>query len=373
MLTSLYIHIPFCDHICTYCDFHKEMAKESKKERYIKALIQEIHHNKSLIQNVKTIYIGGGTPTSLDLPLLESLFRAIKDIVQLDGVIEYTIESNPNDYHEDLVILLKAYGINRVSLGVQTFNQEHLAFLERTHQKEDVNKAITLLKRHGINNINVDFIFSLVNQTMEQLSSDIDELLQLEVQHISYYSLILEEKSKLYYLLQQNRITMNSEDLEGQMYNLVRSKLQDSQFKHYEISNFAKEGYESVHNKTYWENKEYLGVGSGSHSRIESHRYYNPHNVSFYITEMEHGNYNLKVAYEYDALGDEMMLGLRLLKGIHIPTIEAKYSINLIEYYPQLQDFINQDILVIENEYLKFTNQGILLGNLVFEIFVEVL
>ena len=190
MLTSLYIHIPFCSQICTYCDFHKEMAKQSKKERYINALITELNHHKQDLKTIKSIYIGGGTPTSLDISLLEKLLNAIKDTIDIDSILEYSIESNPNDYTIELIMLLKKYGVNRVSIGVQTFDEKHLSFLGRTHHESDVLNAIKLLRENDFNNISVDMIFSLINQTETELINDLAKVIALDIDHISYYSLI---------------------------------------------------------------------------------------------------------------------------------------------------------------------------------------
>lgn len=373
MLTSLYIHIPFCSQICSYCDFHKEIAKQSKKERYIDALISELFHHKQSLKTIKSIYIGGGTPTSLDLVLLEKLLMAINETINLDSIFEYSIESNPNDYTIELVQLLKKYGVNRVSIGVQTFDQAHLSFLGRTHQEIDVLNAVTLLRNNGFSNISVDMMFSLINQTEEELRLDLEKVIALNVDHISYYSLILEEKTKLQFLLKQNKISMNSEDTEGLMYNIVIDTLVNNGFEHYEISNFSKINKQSFHNKTYWLNKEYLGIGSGSHSMYNKSRYYNPHNVTKYITMLENNDFNIKTSYEYDSLNEELMLSLRLIKGINIEEINQKYQIDLFKKYPELIKYINQKILKVDNGNLCFTREGILLGNLVFQIFVEVL
>lgn len=373
MLTSLYIHVPFCSQICTYCDFHKEMAKESKKEKYVEALIKELIYHKNEIKSVKTIYIGGGTPTSLSLALLDKLFQVLHELINITNVVEFSIESNPNDYTPELVSLLKKYGVNRISIGVQTFNKRHLKFLGRTHNKSDVINSIKLLRANGFSNISVDMIFSLVNQTEEELQNDLEEVLKLDINHISYYSLILEEKSKLFHLLSKNKISMNSEDLEGVMYNKVINTLGNSGFNHYEISNFTKDGFESLHNKTYWLNEEYLGVGTGSHSMYDNTRFYNTTNITQYINMIENGNFDFTSKYEYDSLNEEMMLGLRLIKGVNIRNINSKYNIDLLKKYPDLTKYINQEVLKIEDGYLSFTREGILLGNLVFQIFVEVL
>lgn len=373
MLTSLYIHIPFCSQICTYCDFHKEMAKQSKKEKYVNALIKELQYHKKEIKNVSTIYIGGGTPTSLNLLDLEKLLQAINLYIPIHNVSEFTIESNPNDFTEELVILLKKYHVNRISIGVQTFQEDHLQFLGRTHQKEDVISSIKLLRKHHFQNISVDMMFSLINQTLEDLRNDIQEVLSLDIEHISYYSLILEEKSKLSYLLQSKKISMNDEDLEGLMYNEVIETLKSHNYTQYEISNFTKPGYESLHNKTYWLNKEYLGIGSGSHSMYQGKRMFNTTNVSKYISMIDNDNYDFTSRYEYNSLNEEMMLGLRLIEGVHIEEINRKYRINLFEEFPELFKFIDDNIIEICDGYLRFTKKGVLLGNIVFQIFVEVL
>ncbi len=373
MLTSLYIHVPFCNQICTYCDFHKEIAKDSKKTRYIYSLREELKHNKDLYSELETVYIGGGTPSSLDLNLLEILLKTINDLIDINRIKEFTIETNPNDISIQFIKLIKKYNINRVSVGIQTFSDKHLNFLGRTHSKTDIYHCINLLKEYNIPNISVDMIFSLINQTVEELVADINEVIKLDVNHISFYSLILEEKTKLYYLYENNKISMNSEDLEGVMYNKVINTLTDNNYLHYEISNFAKPGFESLHNKTYWLNREYLGLGSGAHSQYQNKRLYNPHNVTQYIEKIENNDFSFQTEYEYGGLEDEMMLGLRLLKGINIDYINNKYNIDLLLKYPELNEFIAKSILVIDNGYLHFTREGILLGNEVFKIFVEVL
>jgi oxygen-independent coproporphyrinogen-3 oxidase len=349
------------------------MAKQSKKEKYISALIKELEYHRNEIKNVKTIYIGGGTPTSLELPLLEKLLITINNLIDMDNVLEFSTESNPNDYNLELILLLKKYNINRVSIGVQTFDKEQLKFLGRTHTKNDVLNAIKLLRENDFTNISIDMIFSLVNQTEDDLEKDLIEVLKLDADHISYYSLILEEKSKLYYLLGKNKISMNSEELEGLMYNKVINTLEENSLMQYEISNFSKPGFESLHNKTYWLNLEYLGVGTGSHSMYQGFRYYNPTNITKYIKMIEEDDFTFHTSYEYDSLNEEMMLGLRLIKGININEINEKYNIDILTYFPDLNKYLDQNIIEVNNGYLRFTRDGILLGNLVFQIFVEVL
>ncbi len=370
MLTALYVHVPFCNQICTYCDFHKEMATFDKKQTYINALNTEIIFHQKQYQNLQTIYIGGGTPTALDLELLESLLQTIKQNIDLKQIIEYSIEGNPNDITKELVSLLKEYGVNRVSLGVQTFQPHHLIFLNRSHQNSDVLRAVTLLREGGITNINIDMIFSLINQTMEELEDDLQQIIKLPITHISYYSLILEEKTVLDYLYNQNKISINSEDLEGTMYTLVIDTLENHGFKQYEISNFTNCDLPSLHNLIYWQNKDYLAVGSGAHSLLDEKRYYNVRNVSKYIDAI-HNNLPYQTSYEREKLSEEMIMGLRLLQGIHIPSLEELYKITLLDTYPEITTFIREGLLEIQNDYLRLTKQGLLLGNLVFAYFLE--
>ncbi len=265
--------------------------------------------------------------------------------------------------------LFNKYGINRVSIGVQTFNDNHLLFLGRTHSKEDVLNAVDNLLKSGITNINIDMIFSLVNQTMEELVLDLEEVVNLPIKHISYYSLILEEKTKLHYLYSQNKISMNSEDLEALMYNRVIDTLKNKGFNHYEISNFSKKGYESIHNMIYWQNKQYLGIGSGSHSLYKDSRFSNIRNVRRYTKSLNEDGYPISEAYEVEPLREEMIMGLRLLAGVNINFVNSKYNVDLLELYPEINDFISKELLVLENDYLRFTRKGLLLGNIIFSIF----
>lgn len=369
MLTSLYIHIPFCKHICTYCDFHKEVATLDKKKSYIQALIKEIKNNQSKIKNVKTIYIGGGTPTSLPYDLLESLLKTLTSVIELSGVIEYTIEGNPDDITDELVKLIKKYGINRISLGVQTSNDTQLKFLHRTHNNKNVRNAVSILKKHGLTNINIDMIFNLPNQTKEELQLDIDFLLSLDVPHTSYYSLILEEKSILYHLIKKKQVSIQDQDVEGDMYLQVIQKLKEAGYEHYEISNFTKDK-KSHHNLSYWTNKDYLGLGSGAHSKMEDKRYFNPSNVSKYISDILE-NKQTKTEYDCHPLEDEMMMGLRLIKGIDLMRINKEYKVDVIKKY-QLNKYIDQGFLQVQDNLLSFTEKGLLVGNEIFMIFMEV-
>lgn len=373
MLTSLYLHIPFCNQICTYCDFHKEIAHAKKKQDYTFALCEEIKQHSQQYTSLSTIYIGGGTPSSLDLELLEQILKTIKETINLNKITEYSIETNPNDLSKEFSDLINKYGINRVSVGVQTFNQKHLTFLGRTHTEDDIYNGINTLRESGIKNISIDMMFSLINQTVEELEEDITKALSLDIDHISYYSLILEEKTKLYYLYEQNKVTINEDDIEAIMYDLVIKRLEDASYKQYEISNFCKTNKESLHNITYWTNKDYLGLGSGSHSLVDSKRFYHVNNVREYINTINKNEFESYDYYSYDTITDEMILGLRLNKGVNIAYIEEKYNIDLLTEYPALNKFIKDGYLDTSENYLKLTRKGIFVGNEIFMIFMEVM
>lgn len=372
MLTSIYVHIPFCDHICTYCDFHKELATDKKKQNYIDALCRELVVHKDDLVGIKTVYIGGGTPLSLDLKLLEQLLQTIHDIVDVSNLVEYTIETNPNNLTAEKIALLQQYDVNRVSIGVQTFQSAQLKFLNRDHKLADVSNGIRLLREADFPIISVDMIFSLIGQTMDELDDDLAKVIALDADHISYYSLILEEKTKLFHLYQNNEIEPNDEDLEGAMYERVIDTLNANGYEQYEISNFARNGAESEHNKTYWLNRDYRGFGSGAHSLVAGKRFYHEPNVRRYIERAKTDDFQPAAIDITDGLADALMLGLRLIEGVCVSELNQRYNTDLFQRYPDLTKHINNGLILYENDRLRLSRKGILLGNIVFQTFVEV-
>jgi oxygen-independent coproporphyrinogen-3 oxidase len=368
-MLGLYIHIPFCQAICTYCDFVKEVAKDEKKSAYIKALIKEINYYELETRMISTIYIGGGTPSHLPLHDLEVLLKTINQVVDMTNVKEFTIECNPNDVTSELAKLLKHYGVNRISLGVQTFDEDKLKFLNRKHKNQDVYQAIKAFNQAGIDNISIDLIFSLINQTLDDVKKDLAIAKTLNIKHISYYSLILEERTRLHHLVKTNQVSMNDSDLEASMYEYIMDALNKTPLKQYEISNYALSGYESKHNLIYWHNQDYIGLGSGAHGKINGSRYMNHLTVKSYIEAINAHGKGLLETYPYEGLKDTLLMGLRVLKGIHVDTINDTYKIDLFNVYPKLQTFIQKGFLDYEEGYLRFTRKGIMLGNYIFEIF----
>jgi oxygen-independent coproporphyrinogen-3 oxidase len=371
MLTSMYIHIPFCDHICTYCDFHKSLASDAKKGRYIDALCRELHHRSEELTNVRTIFIGGGTPLSLNEPMLEALLQTIAEVVDLDQVLEYSIETNPNNLSESKIALLQRYGVNRVSIGVQTFDKQQLHTLGRDHKVADVKKGIRRLRKANFPNISVDLIFSLVGQTLADLDRDIDLALKLDVDHISYYSLILEERTILYHQYLHGDVAMNEEDIEAAMFDRVIERLTTAGYEHYEISNFAKPGKRSLHNMAYWHNDDYLGFGSGAHSHVNGKRFYHVAKVAAYINQIEQDSYDYYHIEDVDDCVDDLLVGLRMIEGVDLARYESRCHISVFDLFPEVERHLADGLLEIVDGHLRLTPRGIRLGNLVFMTFLE--
>lgn len=354
MIKSIYIHIPFCNQICSYCDFCKFLYNEAWADKYLDSLMNEIHSNYKN-ELIDTLYIGGGTPSNLNLKQLKKLFDILKTI-RLNNNYEFTFECNVNDLTKDKLELLYKNKVNRLSIGVQTFNEKHLELLNRKHTKKQVVDKINLAKKIGIKNINIDLIYAIPNETLQELEYDISTFLELDITHISTYSLMIEPNTKLYI----NKTENIDQDLDYKMYELINKKLSDNGFKHYEISNYSKEKYESKHNLTYWNNKEYYGFGLGSCGYVDGVRYENTRNLNKYLQGYyisESNKLTLKETIE-----NEFILGFRKTDGIKKQNFKF-YNINnndiikqLIEKQELIDDgnniFINPEYLYISNRIL---------------------
>lgn len=346
ILMSIYIHIPFCNGICSYCDFCKIFYNKKYIGRYLDNLEKEI---KSRYQGeiVRTIFIGGGTPTSLDEEELTRLFEIIK-IFKTAGHIEYTIECNVETITEDKLKIMKKYGLNRISIGVESFNDDIIKLLGRRHNKQMVLDKIKLVKKY-FNNINIDLIYAAYND-IKILKEDISTFLTLDIPHISAYSLIIEDHTKLKVAGFQNI----DEDLDYKMYNYIESTLEQNGYIHYEISNYAKKGYESKHNLVYWNNEEYYGFGLSSSSFLNNERIVNTKNLTKYLE----GKYLGEINYEDKEIQmeNEIMLGLRKLSGLNLTTFKNKFKVNMEEVY-NIKDLITSGYLIKEDNYLKINKK----------------
>ncbi len=352
-MISIYIHIPFCTNICSYCDFSKVYYNKKIVKKYLESLEKEIKERYKG-EKVKTIYIGGGTPSSLDEIELKKLFNIIK-LFNLAKDIEFTFEANVENLNIEKIKILKENKVNRISIGVQSFDYENLNYLNRHHNKESVEKVITNLKENGINNINIDLIYG-INENIEKVKEDINCFLKLDIPHISCYSLIIEDNT----ILKNNHASYIDEDIEYNMYKYIEKTLEENNYIHYEVSNYAKKGYESKHNLVYWNNEDYYGFGLSSVSYLESHRITNTKNLTKYLNK----KYLLLDEYEDKDLkmDNELMLGFRKLQGINLDKFKEKYSLSLDNVY-DIKFLLDNNYLIKENNYLKINKNYLYLLN----------
>ena len=355
-MLSVYIHIPFCRSICTYCDFCKMLYNEKFVDKYLDSLEKEIKE-RYLLDKVKTIYIGGGTPSSLTIKELDKLLSIISSI-SLDNDYEYTIECNIEDINIDKINLFKSYGINRISIGVESFDKTIQNILGRKHDEDTIFENIYLAKKY-FNNINIDLIYG-VTKNIEIVKKDLQKFLELDIPHISCYSLILEENTKLY--IDNHKYI--DEDTDRKMYDYIKNTLTKNGYNHYEISNYAKEGYESIHNKNYWLNGNYYGFGLGAVSYLSNNRISNTKNLNKYLS----GKYIDDINYEDITIQKEndLILGLRLTKGIEVNSFNKKYQDNLLEK-DIIKKLLKDHSLKYTNGYLKCNEKYLYLLNYILE------
>ena len=349
MVKSAYIHIPFCKKICSYCDFCKFIYNKSWISNYLESLENEININYKK-EVLDTIYIGGGTPSSLDINELNILFEIVSILKKSDNY-EFTIEFNVEDITEEKLLLCTKYGVNRISIGVESFLKNELDFLGRNN--DNTIDKIKLAKKY-FDNINVDLIYALPNQTLEDLEKNLDILLELDVSHISCYSLIIEEHT----LLNNMNIKNIDEDLDYEMYMLINKKLNN--YNHYEISNYAKEGYESKHNLTYWNNEEYYGFGISASSYLDNIRRTNSKNILNYMNKIY--KYEEEVLTKKDKISLELILGFRKIKGINIKEFKKKYNEDIIDQY-NIKELLDEGKLEIKDDYIFISSKYIYVEN----------
>ena len=361
-IKSVYIHIPFCHNICSYCDFCKNYYNEKIVEDYLNALEKEINNNyKNEIIN--TLYIGGGTPSSLSIKQLKKLFSII-DIFKLNKEYEFTFECNYEDINEDMLMLLKQNKVNRLSIGIQTFNKKFEKILERNIDKEKMYESILLSKKY-FNNINVDLMYAIGDENLKDLEEDINEFIKLDVTHISTYALIIEDNTKL----KISNIKEINEDTQNEMYELICKKLKENNYVHYELSNFSKKGYESKHNLTYWNNENYYGFGAGASGFIKNTRYDNTKSVINYINGKTIV-FEEKLTKE-DLINDEVMLNLRKITGINKKEFYNKYKINFNEVF-NIDNLIKQELLIENEEYIYINPKYLFISNeIIYKIIYE--
>lgn len=354
MIKDLYIHIPFCDHICTYCDFYKMIAKKEVIVKYINYLEKELELKKDYLENIENIYIGGGTPSSIGIDNLNNLFITLSKYIDLNKIKEFSMEFNPTDVNEDIINLSIKYHVNRISLGVQSLNSDKLALMGRNHNKNDVIKAIKTLQKKFIFNINVDLIYAFPKDDFRGIKKDIKTLIKEDIKHFSCYSLILEEKTILYHKYLRNEFTPFDSDKEAKLYYNIQKYLHKKKYYQYEISNFAKEGFECQYNLNTWNNCKYLGIGASANYYIDNKRYDNFHNLNKYFDALDNNKqyFNVIEINKNEQMYEEIMLGLRKTNGINIETFYEKYQITIFNQYPHIKELMENQFLVLKDKQL---------------------
>ena len=369
--TSAYVHIPFCTQICYYCDFSKVFIKNQPVDSYLEHLIEE--YDSYDIKKLRTLYIGGGTPTALSAPQLAFLLEKLTDKLDLSYLEELTIEANPGDLDQEKIAVLKDSPVNRVSLGVQTFNDRMLKQIGRSHLEKDIYENIANLKKAGFDNISIDLIYALPKQTMEDVKTNVAKAIALDIPHMSLYSLILENHTVFMNRMRRGKLPLPKEDLEAEMFDYIIAELEKAGFEHYEISNFSKPGFESRHNLMYWDNTEYYGIGAGASGYVDGVRYKNHGPIRHYLQAVEAGNARVQeeVLTLKEKMEEEMFLGLRKRAGVSKKRFEEKFGLSFEDQYGAVvSDLTEQGLLVPDRDIVRMTKQGLFLGDTVAEKFI---
>ena len=369
--TSAYVHIPFCTQICYYCDFSKVFIKNQPVDSYLEHLIEE--YDSYDIKKLRTLYIGGGTPTALSAPQLAFLLEKLTDKLDLSYLEELTIEANPGDLDQEKIAVLKDSPVNRVSLGVQTFNDRTLKQIGRSHSEKDIYENIANLKKAGFDNISIDLIYALPKQTMEDVKTNVAKAIALDIPHMSLYSLILENHTVFMNRMRRGKLPLPKEDLEAEMFDYIIAELEKAGFEHYEISNFSKPGFESRHNLMYWDNAEYYGIGAGASGYVDGVRYKNHGPIRHYLQAVEAGNPRVQeeVLTLNEKMEEEMFLGLRKKSGVSKKRFEEKFGLSFEDQYGAVvSELTEQGLLVPDRDIVRMTKQGLFLGDTVAEKFI---
>lgn len=379
---GIYIHIPFCAKKCYYCDFISYPNMKEKQKEYVEALKKEIKSYDLQNYNITTIYIGGGTPSYIESKYIVEVLEYIKSKLNANETkfenMEITIEVNPGTVTKEKLLDYKKVGINRLSIGLQSTNDRLLKQIGRIHKYQDFLQTYNLARNVGFTNINIDLMLGLPNQSIKDLKESIEKVISLQPEHISIYSLIVEEGTKLHKQIETGELQLPEEELERKMYWYTKSKLELAGYKHYEISNYAKPKRESKHNSNCWEQKQYIGIGASAHSYLDNIRYCNVSNLKEYISNMENVEADFEEKYivnERQNLEDRknefMLLGLRKIDGVSIAMFKEKYVENpIFRYRDSLEKLVNEGLVLIDGDMIKLTNKGLDLANIVWEEFI---
>ena len=375
---GVYIHIPFCKQKCYYCDFISYANKEQYFDKYIQVLIAEMSYffdNNDV--EIETIYIGGGTPSIIDAKYIEKIMTKLQEKNALITAKEITLEVNPGTVTEEKLKIYKKVGINRLSIGLQSTDNNILKTIGRIHSYEDFLNTYKLARNQGFDNINVDLMIGLPNQKILDIKNSLEKITELKPKHISVYSLIVEENTPIEKMLNIGKLELPNEEIERNMYWYVKNFLELNGYKHYEISNFAKEGYESKHNLDCWNQKEYIGFGVAAHSYIADVRFGNTDSIEEYLKNCKSGEFEknrIIDEVEKDVFSIEqefMLIGLRKIDGVSIQDFKNKFGENpIFVFKDELSKLVDEGLIVVDFDKIRLTNKGLDLANLVWEEFV---
>lgn len=369
--TALYIHIPFCPRKCLYCDFPSYSGKEVLMDEYIKALGREIEY--AVHGKIKTVFIGGGTPTFLSCSQLKMLGGFISKLDLIENA-EFTVEGNPGTFTQEKLTILKYIGVNRLSIGLQAWQNKLLKKLGRIHTVQEFLKSYEMALKAGFTNINVDIMFGLPGQTLENMDETLENIISLNPPHVSCYSLIIEEGTPFYSLYSKGSSELPGEELEREMYLLCIKKLSAANYNQYEISNFAKDKKECAHNLVYWNAEEYFGVGCAAHSFIDGERYCNTKNVEQYINKISSGDFSYQDVHKNsikDNMEEFIFMGLRKINGILIIDFNRRFGMDIFFVYGKIiNKYTKLNLLIIDNGRLFLSARGVEISNTIICDFI---
>ena len=363
---GLYIHIPYCIHKCGYCDFNSHPIKQDEMNHYIDALVAEMKHYAKTYSNtniIRTIFLGGGTPTTLTVYQLERILKECVSEFTVASDAEITIEANPATIDIEQLKSIRQTGYNRISIGVQSFDKAELKLLDRAHGPEEVHSTVDCARKAGFDNLSLDLMFAIPNQSLSSWESNLDKALEKNPEHLSTYNLTIEQGTAFSKLQSNGKLIMPDDDHQLELYKRTIERLTKKGFHHYEISNFARRGKECKHNITYWENKNTLGLGAGASSYMNGTRFKNINLPAHYIRQVK----EKKIAVEHSetleprqAMGETIMLGLRLLQGISIHQFEKRFQISFINLFRNIISALKEkELVIIEKDYLRLSQKGL--------------
>jgi len=374
---AVYVHIPFCTNKCFYCDFNSYVLKGQPVNDYLDALEREMELTVKDVPPgvIRTIFVGGGTPTVLTPEQMERFLRSVRAFFpHLADDYEFTMEANPGTTDLEKLHAMREGGVNRISFGAQSFDEQLLQRIGRIHQVSDVYRSIENARNAGFTNLSIDLMFGLPNQTIQQMSDTLDRALELKLPHHSLYSLIVEENTLFHTLYERGELPLPKEEDEIRMFTMIMERMRSAGYEHYEISNFAKPGYESKHNTVYWKNESYYGLGAGAHGYVRGVRHANIRGVQPYIDATRSGLPVLERSEVSltEAMENFMMVGLRLLRGIRSEDFRAQFGKELDEVFGSvIERLVGQGLLDRTEAGVRLSEQGVYLGNEVFGAFLD--